>query len=148
MKQKIIRDWNSREKTTEELHEDAKNWLSEIQFVKDEIRFLNHLLASNYINFLDKGLASKIKEFTTGIRNEDEVASLIIKSVSEHEKSLGKLIKTKSVTSNTHFLQQHKEIDKLVTKFYKKYKMLKKKIFNTVEDVMRKKGMKRISKSS
>lgn len=53
MKAKIKKDWYGRLKNKEKLHNDSKFWISEIDFVKDEIRFLDRLLSSNYIDLLD-----------------------------------------------------------------------------------------------
>ena len=144
MKAKIVKDWLGRKKDIIELHEDAKYWLSEIYFIKDEIRFLKHLMASNYIQLLDEIAQEGIKEYCQNLNERSDMANMIIKLIKDHEKILDNLIKTKSVKSNTHFLEQHKKIDKLMKRFYDKYKKLKHAIFKTVEEAMRKKQQKRI----
>ena len=60
MKNKILKDWQNRVKSVEELHNDSKEWISEINFIRDETRFLEHLLSANYIDCLSAGLNKKI----------------------------------------------------------------------------------------
>ena len=62
MQAKIKKDWYGRLKSVEELHDDSKLWISEIDFVIDEIKFLKNLLSSNYIQLLDAGLSKKTTE--------------------------------------------------------------------------------------
>ena len=75
MKTKMKKDWFGREKSTEELHNDARQWISEVRFIKDEIRFLEHLLSDNYINFLALGLYKKIEEYVNQISLEKKSGS-------------------------------------------------------------------------
>lgn len=145
MKTKVKKDWFDREKNTEELHQDSRLWVSEIHFIKDEIRFLEHLLSANYIDFLAKGLHKKIDESVKQISVEKDVGTALLGLINDHEKILSELIKTDSVTSNINFIENHKKLEIEVNAFIKKYKNLKQEIFKTVENVMKKKDQKKLS---
>ncbi len=144
MKTKIKKDWYGRLKSIEELHNDSILWLSEIDFVNDEIRFLNHLLSSNYIDFLDAGLLNKTKELIVKISDEKKTGTSLYKLIRDHERILSDLIETKSVTSNKNYLLTHEKFERKIDKFFRKYKELKKQIFKIVEKVMRKKEQKKL----
>ena len=148
MKAKEKRDWYGREKSTEELHDDSKQWLSEIDFVYDEMRFLEHLLASNYISFLEHGLDEKSKKLSNEMNAEKKAGIELQTLIQKHEETLGELIKTNSVSSNTHFLDIHKKLEFEMMLFFKKYKKLKRQIFEVVEHIMRKNSQKKITKHS
>ena len=142
MKTKIKKDWYGRHKTKEELHSDSKFWLSEINLVNDEIRFLDSLLSSNYIDFLDSGLQEKIEVLVKKISDEQKAGNTLKKLIKNHERILSDLIETKSVAGNTNYLDTHIKFEQEIEKYFRKYKNLKKQIFQVVERVMRKKEQK------
>ncbi len=144
MKTKIKKDWYGRLKDVEELHSDSIFWLSEIDFVKDEIRFFNHLLSSNYIDFLDSGLLTKTKELIVKISDEKEAGISLYKLIRDHERILSELIETKSVTNNKNYLQTHEKFERKIDKYLRKNKEIKKQIFKIVEKIMRKKEQKKL----
>ena len=144
METKIKKDWYDREKSTEELHQDAKLWISEIYFIADEIRFLEHLLSYKYIDCLASGLGKKIETSVKKISEEKKTGQLLLKQVLKQEGILSNLIKNNSVNSNTNFLENYKKIAHEVNNYEKKYKRLKKQIFEIVENVMKKIAQKKL----
>ena len=142
MKTKIKKDWYGRLKSVDELYNDSKLWVSEIDFVNHEIGFLDRLLRSNYIDFLDAGLNKKIKNFIKKIVDEKKVGNILFKQIKNHKKVMSDLIKTNSVTSNNNYLDTHKKFERDIHIYLRKYKMLKKNIFYVVENLMRKREQK------
>ena len=143
-KTKIRKDWYGRLKSKEELHDDSKNWLSEIPFVNDEMRFLNHLLGSNYIDFLELGLNTKIEKLVKSIKQEKKTGAALKKLIQDHERILSDLIAKDSVSSNANYMDVHKKLEFEMILYNKKYKKLKRQIFEVVENVMEKKVQKKI----
>ena len=148
MKAKVERDWYGREKSTEELQDDVRNWRSEIDFVHDEIRFFDHLLGSNYIDFLEYNLEEKTKKLTEEISKEKKVGVELQTLINKHEETLGNLLENNSVAGNTHFVDMHKTLEFEMMIFFKKFKKLKRQIFEVVESVMQKKDQKKLIKHS
>ena len=144
MKAKIKKNWHGREKNKEELHNDFKKWISEINFINDEMRFLDHLLSSKYIDCLSSGLYDKIKISTNKISKEKETGKELIKIILKQDRILSDLIENDCVTSNKNFLETHERLEKEVEKYFKKYKRLKKQIFDVVEKVMKIKDQKKL----
>jgi len=148
MKTKIKKDWYGRVKSAEELYNDAKLWVSEINFINDEIRFLDRLLSSNYIDFLDAGLEERVDRLVKKIVDERKVGSVLKKQIKVHKRILFGLIKTNSVTSNKNYIEMHKTLERDMHIYLRKYKRIKKSIFDIVENIMRKKEQKRLSTTS
>ena len=138
------KDWFGREKSVDELHHDAKLWISEINLIKDEIRFLEHLLSENYIDFLSAGLHKKIEDSVKQISVQKNVATTLLELINSQDKMLAELIKYESVTSNQNYLEKHKKLGIEVTSYINKYKELKQRIFKVVENVMKKKDQKKL----
>jgi hypothetical protein len=144
METKMKKDWFGREKSIDELHHDAKLWVSEINLIKDEIRFLEHLLSANYIDFLSAGLHKKIEESVKEISLQKNIGTTLQEVINSQEKILAELIQYESVSGNKNYLESHKKLEKEVTAYIKKYKDLKQHIFKVVEDVMKKKDQKKL----
>ena len=144
MKTKMKKDWFGREKNPDELHHDYKLWASKINFIKDEIRFLEHLLSANYIDFLAAGLHKKIEESVKQISVEKNTGTTLQDLINGQEKILTDLVKSENVTSNKNFLESHKKLEIEVNSYLKKYKDHKQHIFKVVEDVMKKKDQKKL----
>jgi len=144
MKSKIIKDWQNREKDAQELHNDSKLWLSEIDFISDEIRFLEHLLSAKYIDCLSAGLYQKIEEFVYKISEQKKVGETIRIVINEQETILLDLIQKNNVNSNKNYLENHKKLEFEVNYYSKKYKRLKRQIFEIVENVMKNKDRKKL----
>jgi hypothetical protein len=147
METKIKKDWLGRKKDTDELHHDYKLWVSEINFIKDEIRFLEHLLSENYIDFLAAGLHEKIEESVKQISVEKNIGTTLQELINSQEKTLAELIKRENVTSNKNYLESHKKLEIEVNNYINKYKALKQNVFKVVENVMKKKDQKKLPKT-
>lgn len=136
--------WTNSRKSISMLHTESKNWISEIDFILDEIRFLKHLLSAKYIDYLFAGLAKRIEIFTKKLEVEKETSTLLKESIQKHEILLTDLIEHNNLISNINYIEQHKTLNKEIEIYLKKYKNLKKQIFDAVEKVMRKKNIKKL----
>lgn len=136
--------WTNSRKSISMLHTESKNWISEIDFILDEIRFLKHLLSAKYIDYLFAGLAKRIEIFTKKLEVEKETSTLLKESIQKHEIFLTDLIEHNNLISNINYIEQHKTLNKEIEIYLKKYKNLKKQIFDAVEKVMRKKNIKKL----
>ena len=144
MKNKILKDWQNRKKGIDELHHDSVQWISEIDFIKDEIRFLEHMLQSKYIDCLSAGLYKKVENLVKKMSEEKKVAKTLKLVVQEQEAILSNLIKTESVSSNINFLDNHRKLELEMNLFMVKYKRIKKQIFEIIGNVMKQKGQKKL----
>ncbi len=141
------KDWFGRSKSIEELHHDSRNWLSEIEFINYEMKFLNNLLSSYYIDLLESGYDKHIKELVNKIVIEKKSGNALSKLILEHEKILSDLIQTNSVISNKNYLETHKKFEIEIIIFIGRYKELKTEIFRLIERIMKKKGQKKFPKA-
>ena len=143
MKTKMKKDWFGREKSVDELHHDSKIWVSEINLIKDEIRFLEHLLSANYIDFLVASLHKKIEDSVKQISVQKNIGTTLLAVINSQNKILAELIKYDSISGNKNYLESHKQLEIEVTNYIHKYKELKQRIFKVVENVMKKKDQKK-----
>ena len=102
------------------------------------------MLSSNYIDFLDSGFQEKIEILVKKISDEQKTGNTLKKQIKDHERILSDLIETKSVTSNTNYLDTHIKFEQKIENYFSKYQDLKKQIFEVVERIMRKKEQKKL----
>ncbi|SFS59651.1 hypothetical protein [Lutibacter maritimus] len=144
MTTEIKKNWLNTQKSISKLHEESKVWISELAFTRDEIRFLTHLLSKQYIDYLYAGLGKRIEIFTKKMTIEDTSGEILITEINKHELLLAELIEHNNLITNINYIDQHKKLQKEVDVYLKKYKNLKKQIFEVIEKVMRKKNIKKI----
>lgn len=140
----IKKTWKNTQKSISKLHEESKTWLSELAFIHDEIKFLNHLLSAKYIDYLFAGLAKRIEIFTKKLIVEDSSGEDLINRINKHELLLAELIEHNNLITNINYIDQHKNLAIETDIYFKKYKNLKKQIFDVVEKVIREKNIKKI----
>ena len=131
-------------KNKEELHNDSILWKSEMNFIYDEMRFLEHLLSSQYIGFLDAGLYKKIESFVVSITKKKNSIKKILKLIEEHELMLSNLTIDKSTAVKKNYLETHNDLQREVNNLYYDYREIKKQIFRIVEIEMKNKRIKKL----
>ena len=137
---------NTSSKSIEKLHETTKTWISEIDFIDYEIRFLKHLLGAKYIDCLDVGLYDRIQEFTKELFNKKSDCISLKELVVAHENKISDLIYEEENITNKAALETHTQLALQVNKFISSYKYLKLQIFEIVENTLEKKGQKKLTK--
>lgn len=135
---------NEEAKGMEELHTNANLWKSEINFINVEIRFLEHVLSSNYINCLALGLSKKTEALAKKITDKKKEGEIMLSLINEHEGFLSVLIEDDSLSSNKMFLESQKKLENDFKNYLIHYKFIKKHIFKVIENVMRKKKQKKL----
>ncbi len=142
MKTKLKKDWQGMGKTIEEMHNDARLWKSEVNFIEDEIHFLEHLLSFNYIELLHVGLYKKIEYFVNELTTQKQNGKTLLKLIKEHELGLSDLISKNGATDNSNFLKKHRNLHNKIEKYFYFFKNNKKQIFKIIEKIMRDKNKK------
>lgn len=145
METKLNKTWKNNQKSISKLHDESKNWSSELAFINDEIKFLNHLLSAQYIDYLFAGLSKRIEIFTKKMEIEKQSGVTLQHLINKHELLLTDLIEHNNLIANINYIDEHKKLEKEILIYLKKYKNLKKQIFEVVEKVMRKKNIKKLT---
>lgn len=138
MEKKLKKNWFGRLKNKDEIHYDSKEWISEINFINDEMRFLEQLLKSHYTDLVNREGAARIKTLEDDIREERTKGETLYKIIIDHDNILAELIENESVNSNLHFLETHFKLEREMFGFLRTYKELKAEIYGILEDVIKK----------
>lgn len=127
------------------MHEESGRWLSELNFIKDEERFFEDLIKLFTLQLIDLNNFHTSKEIIALVKllrskNNDLINTIII-----HEKELKIMIDGKNqLKEEAAYKDKHRALLISVKKYFKEYRSLKRKLFKTIKQVMKKEKQKRL----
>lgn len=120
----------------QELYILTDHWKSDLNFYKDDLRFLHHLI-DKYIIWITKDdnlkMVQEIKKNLFEIRNTSED---LMKEVTTHQGNLGLMVENPVQTSNPQFMKDHEILEDKISKFVKLFRSNRKEIFKITEYVI------------
>jgi hypothetical protein len=112
----------------EVLHEQSLEWLNEMNFVKEEMTFLNRLLNRDAGHqFPTEECAALEKELT--IFNSD-IVDVLYRKIQEHERWLTDIIRTDTLDRQYFYREVHRELMHEISECMEKYFFIKRRIFS------------------
>ncbi len=113
------------------LHSESREWLSEVEFLKSELRFFMKLLNSKVFSI------GKDQQRQHIFKNMDNLATSVIyeleHEVKSHEKNLSVLLTAKKDTSDAPYRTKHKQLKRKVAQVINDTRTLKMLVFDFVE---------------
>ncbi|ARV07122.1 hypothetical protein BTO04_10675 [Polaribacter sp. SA4-10] len=131
--------------SVEDIHNDSKEWLLELAFLKDEYLFFEDLMKSYTLQLIDLQDYSKNKKIIDTISNYKKENDNLIKLVQEHENKLEILVDgINKPKEEEAYKKGHKGLKVLVKNFLKENKVLKLKLFNIIKKIKKTEKQKRL----
>lgn len=131
----------------EELHGDCLQWISKLQFIKDEQGFLNDLVKNYTLQLLSEDLYERATQFINHLQKEETEVVRVLEKVRNHCNGLHVLqdgvdeIRAEKKYKETHY---YRKMEVMV--YEQEYEKTKKEIFNLVKEIMRKDSRKLLAK--
>ncbi|WP_297761327.1 hypothetical protein [uncultured Muriicola sp.] len=120
----------------EELYFLAKHWKSDLEFYKDDLRFLNNLI-KKYLIWITK---KENLESVADIRKKEHELTLtcneLHQKVSSHLQMASKIEKGGNDTAKKDFFSTHGELENEIAVFVKTFRESRKEVFKVTEYVM------------
>lgn len=125
-------------RNADEMHRDSIRWLSELNFIADELIFLEDLLAEYFLKLTTKqqfpeakSLVQTLVEFTRQVKN-------MISKVSKHNNNLSILLdKEDQPYEEKEVKAEHRGLILDTETFFNDFKALKKNIFILISGIMK-----------
>ena len=128
-------EWRS----TEDLHEDIRNSISELRFIKDEQLFLEELIKGHTLQLISGTNYEESKEVILMLSNHSKKLQPLLTRLKKHSNNLQILLDEEDVPNE---MEDYKEVHyKLmfdVINYYSKFKKIKQKIFLLIKKLMKK----------
>ena len=127
-------EWRS----TEDLHEDIHNSISELRFIKDEQMFLEDLIKGHTLQLISGTNYEESKEVILMLSKHSKKLQPLLTRLKKHSNNLQVLLDEEDVPNE---MEDYKEVHyKLmfdVINYYSKFKKIKQKIFLLIKKLMK-----------
>jgi len=140
-KKGTFREWLS----AEELHEETREWSSELKFTRDEQRFLNDMVKDYTLDIIDSDMFNTVQPAVESLTHAEKDLVDLFKKVQLHENQLQIMVDdvNQSKMENA-YLDTHEDLVKEVADYFDKYRETKTKMFYIITNVIKRKKQKRL----
>ena len=144
---KSTQENNIEEVKWQELYILTDHWKSDLDFYKDDLRFLHHLI-DKYIIWITKdenlNMVQDIKKNLFEIQSK---SGDLMKEVNIHLGNLGLMVENPVKSSNPQFLEDHGVLEDKISNFVKLFRSNRKEVFNITEYIIDSEQLPNILKS-
>ncbi|AXP82283.1 hypothetical protein CJ739_3221 [Mariniflexile rhizosphaerae] len=131
----------------EEMHKHTQDWLSELEFVKDEHIFFEDLVKTHTLQIIDTKKFSKYQEIIETIKHFEKRNNSLIKAIKVHGNALKIMVDDVNQPKEEKvYKKEHENLIIQVSEFLKDYQSLKSQLFTEVKNILKKEKQQRLLK--
>lgn len=119
-----------------ELYVLAEHWKSDMDFYKDELRFLHDLVDKYFIWLTSKENIDHTREVALRLRQAEEERSIVASGIRHHLHRIGQMIVGPAAGDEQDFREEHILLEDKMTDLVKNIRALKKEVFALTEHVI------------
>jgi hypothetical protein len=120
------------------LHEDSITCISELRFARDELKFLNDLIASHTLELLSENLYATSKELMDKIGKMRKGLKPLIKNMVKHSNNLELLLDDIDIPDeDDDYKIAHYNLMFEAVSFLSKFKKLKRRVFRLIKAILK-----------
>ena len=123
---------------TQEFHTTTKNWISSLQFIEDELRFIENLMCSYVFEPDTPNLFERLQDYKERVQNIQFRKKNMAKWLLNHENELSGLLESRQEDSDSSYAEKHRELQVEFLLFHEDFQQLKSEIFNYAGGILRK----------
>jgi hypothetical protein len=122
--------------SSEEMNEASKQWLSELNFVKDEHLFFEDLVTQFTSQLIAFGNFSSNEEIIDAINLSQKQNNTLIEAVKIHKNELQIMVdQIDQLEEERAYAKEHSDLIIAITKFLKEYRSLKTQLFDIIKNI-------------
>lgn len=131
--------------STDDMHGNSKEWLSELKFVKDEQLFLEDLITTFTLQLIDKQHFSENKKAIEALQISIQEIETLIKKVILHQNNIEIMVdEIDQLKEEEKYKEEHKNVTRIVHQFLKEHKKLKTQLFDIIKEIKKTEKQKRL----
>lgn len=132
-------------KSAEEMHFSSLQWISELNFIKDEHHFFEDMLKEYTLPIIESHLFSRVKDQIDRITKSEQRTDTLLKSTIKHRNDLQIMVDgINQLEEEKKYKKEHKKLLIVVNQYLLEYNDLKKEIFETVSQALKQQKQKRL----
>lgn len=129
-----LQEWRS----GEEMHEDAKTWISELEFITGEHLFFEELLGTYFIRISTEEHFREGKGFVEELEVNRAANAALLNRILPHNNSLEVFLDGKNELEKEDLVRStHKELEKAMRVHHRDYRTLKHHIFKLIGAILK-----------
>ena len=117
------------DKKVQELHSELQEWRSNMDFIEDEMHFIDRLLHSYVFEPRTPNLFERLEKFKQGMEKSKKRRASIKDRIMEHENNLGGMMECTSAPCDTAYYLKHEQLQNKVFEYLEDYRQLKSEIY-------------------
>ena len=122
-----------------EMHTRLLNWRSCLQFIGDEMTFIEKLLNSYVFEPRTPNLFERLELFKRGFKASKKEKEILLTTIKEHEKHLGGLVECTTEECDESFHEKHRNLEATMHHYLEDYLKLKGEVYNYAGSVLKRK---------
>lgn len=129
----------------DEMHKHTKDWLSELEFVKDEHLFFKDLVKTYTLQLIETKKFAENKEIIDAINRSEKRNNLLMEDVRAHNNGLEIMVDgVDQPKEEESYKKEHRNLIISVSEYLKGYRSLKSQLFSLFEDIIKKEKTRRL----
>lgn len=129
----------------EDMHRQVHDWISELEFVKDEHHFFEDLVKTYTLQIIDTKKFSEYKEIIDSIKHSERRNNVLIDAIKVHSNELKIMIDgVNQPKEEGNYKKEHRNLIVLVGEFLKDYQSLKFRLFTAIKNILKKDKQQRL----
>ncbi|WP_179336702.1 hypothetical protein [Winogradskyella ludwigii] len=122
--------------SAEQMHEDSKEWLSELLFIKDEHLFFDDLIKSFTLQLLEPEKFSDNIEIIDILNKSEKRNNLLIEAIRVHENDLQIIVDgVNQINEEKVYKKSHQGLLIKIREFENEYRNLKTQLFEIIKNI-------------
>jgi len=129
--------------SAEEMHKGSKEWLSELEFVKDEHLFFEDLVKTFILQLIQPEKFANNKEIIDALNKSKKRNNLLIEAIRLHESALHIMVDgIDQLNEEEAYKKEHRGLIIKISEFLKHYRTLKMQLFDAVKKIKKEEKQK------
>jgi len=125
------------ENRIEDLHIELQRWKSQLQFIEDEMHFIQKLLNSYVFEPRTPNLFERLEQFKQEFKESKREKERIKKLILGHERHLGGIFECTSEVCDDSYYEKHDGLRNRILEYLDNYLKLKAKVYNYAGSVLK-----------
>jgi hypothetical protein len=132
-------------KSAEEMHFSSNQWISELNFIKDEHQFFEDVLKEYTLPIIESHLLSKVKDIIYRLTKYKQKVETLLNKITEHRNGLQVMVDgINQLEEENIYKKEHRKLLIDENQFSLEYNDLKKEIFETISQALKQQKQKRL----
>jgi len=124
--------------SADDMHQQSRTWISELNFIKDEQHFFEDLITSYTRKLIETKKFASHKELIDSLNESRRTIKPIIKQIVKHESELEIMVDgIDQLEEEAAYKDKHRELIDEVNYFLKHYRNIKRQLFGMIKEIMR-----------